>query len=224
MTEEGTSTDARRRGRRPHSVAESSRVRERILAAFTEEFAHTGYHGLTVALVLDRAGISRGTFYRYFRDLDEPMGAMLDRKTGRLIEMVGTPLRDGELPMAKITGAVDGYLEWGRQERAILRSLHAGLHDPSNPVSAARIRIMGVIADLLRETFAGFGLTPPEADTLQVFLNALEFVVYQHYLTHDPDDGDALVRTRETMFKMAVALLTPPSQWSAAAEVLDIKD
>jgi AcrR family transcriptional regulator len=214
----------RRRGRRPHSTAESAQVRERILTAVTEEFAHTGYHGLTVALVLARAGIARGTYYRYFRDLDEPVRELLDRVDAELIDLVSTPLIGGASPTDKITGAIDGFLEWGRRQRLLLPSLHAGLHDRSNPVSAARVHIIGVFVDLVRDQYAGFGFAPPGRDAVEVYVNALEYVVHQHYLTRSPEDDEALARTRTSMFKMTIALLTPPSRWPAAAAALGVGD
>jgi AcrR family transcriptional regulator len=45
--------------------------RERLLSATVEVVAELGYAGLTVAQVIDRAGVSRRTFYELFKDCDD---------------------------------------------------------------------------------------------------------------------------------------------------------
>ncbi len=46
------------------------RMRERLVNAARTEFSEQGYFETTVALIVKRAGCSRGTFYKYFPDKD----------------------------------------------------------------------------------------------------------------------------------------------------------
>jgi AcrR family transcriptional regulator len=63
-----TATDVKRagarRGRPPQSEADTAAARARIVKATAEVFAEHGSHGLSVALIIERAGIARPTFYR----------------------------------------------------------------------------------------------------------------------------------------------------------------
>jgi AcrR family transcriptional regulator len=84
---------ATRRGRRPDQLtggrhglsAEEVRAsqRERILRAMTETVGEHGYHGVRVADVVFRAGVSRKTFYELFGGKDDcfcaTYGALVDR-------------------------------------------------------------------------------------------------------------------------------------------------
>ncbi len=52
--------------------------REQILGSALEVFADKGYHASGVADILDRAGISRGTFYLYFDSKRQVFDELLD--------------------------------------------------------------------------------------------------------------------------------------------------
>ena len=49
----------------------AARVRAAVLSATLEEFADTGYGGLSAARIADRAGVHRSTIHRRWKDLDE---------------------------------------------------------------------------------------------------------------------------------------------------------
>ncbi|MFI7587995.1 TetR/AcrR family transcriptional regulator [Spongisporangium articulatum] len=213
-----------RRGRRPNSPEDEQRVRDSIVEALTDAFAEVGYHGLTVALVLERAQVSRGTFYKYFRDLDEPMALMLERVTRSIVDLV-TPALVGPGGFTRRTEeAVDGYLEWGRRHRAVLPSLFADLHDPSSPVATNRDLWLGRLVDLLGLQFEQAGGRRPDPQVLYVLLNTLEFSCYHHHLTHAEDDTEALAATRATMLRVAVALLLPTDRWLPAVERMSLSE
>src|SRR4051812_36301531 len=60
--------------RGPHQLSRdevSRSQRERLLAAMTEAVAEKGYAKTVVADVVSRSGVSRATFYRMFRDVDD---------------------------------------------------------------------------------------------------------------------------------------------------------
>src|SRR5262245_30066555 len=70
------STVPPRKGRRPHQLPAGrhgltrsyvlSNQRDRIVGSVIEEVSETGYAGLTVRGVVERAGVSRRTFYEHF--------------------------------------------------------------------------------------------------------------------------------------------------------------
>ncbi len=211
------STTTRRRGRPALTSEESAEVRDGILQAFSEVFGELGYHKLTVAPVLERAHISRGTYYRYFHDLEEPMDLLLTRWTQQLADLLVPAITGPDSPPRKMAAAVDGYLEWGRRARPLLPSFYAGLHDATSPVARNRGTWIGVFVNLLRAQFPNEASRPDET-AIHILVNSLEFSCYHHYLTHDPDDAAALAATREAMLKLTITLLLPPPAWTRALE------
>jgi hypothetical protein len=112
-----------------------------------------------------------------------------------------------------MVAAIDGYLEWGRRSRALLPSFYAGLHDSTSPVARNRSTWVGVFIDLLRGQFPDADARPDET-AIHILINSLEFSCYHHYLTHDPDDDNALAATRGAMLKLTITLLMPPQAWT----------
>jgi TetR/AcrR family fatty acid metabolism transcriptional regulator len=67
-------------------TARSAQTRERIIAAATEVFARSGFHGAKVADIAERAGIAYGLVYHYFHNKDDILAAIF---TERWAEYVG---------------------------------------------------------------------------------------------------------------------------------------
>ena len=71
--------------RRPRSKR-SAETRDRILAAATEVFARSGFHGARVADIAEQAGIAYGLVYHYFRNKDDILAAIFAERWGQYIE------------------------------------------------------------------------------------------------------------------------------------------
>jgi AcrR family transcriptional regulator len=67
----------------PRSFVENNQ-RQRILRAVVEVASGTGYGGLTVRDVIERAGVSRRTFYEHFENKDQAFLAAYDLVVSRL--------------------------------------------------------------------------------------------------------------------------------------------
>lgn len=90
------------RGRHKLSRADvAGRQRSRILHALTEVLTERGYVNTPVAAVLERAGVSRETFYQQFASKEDCFGAALEQAVGGLADAMtdavsagrGTPLQ-----------------------------------------------------------------------------------------------------------------------------------
>ena len=82
---------------RPPKSSRSAHTRERILAAATEVFARSGFHGARVADIADQAGIAYGLVYHYFRNKDDILGAIFSERWQQYIDY----LREvGRMPLA----------------------------------------------------------------------------------------------------------------------------
>ncbi len=81
-------------GRTPSEVAHSQR--ERLIAAMTEAIAERGYTATSVADVIERAGVSRKTFYAHFQDRRDCLIAAYESAAKSMIDGVGAAAQGEE--------------------------------------------------------------------------------------------------------------------------------
>jgi TetR/AcrR family fatty acid metabolism transcriptional regulator len=83
-------------GTRRTQSKRSARTRERILAAATEVFARSGFHGARVADIAEHAGIAYGLVYHYFHNKDDILAAIFAERWAQYVsylnEVRRTPL------------------------------------------------------------------------------------------------------------------------------------
>src|SRR5215204_1075462 len=70
--------------------------RERLLAAMLRTVSEIGYHDVRVQNVLDRAGISRPTFYEHFANKEDCFLAAFDAAAKRLRESIAAASEGGD--------------------------------------------------------------------------------------------------------------------------------
>jgi len=68
--------------------ARGERTRATLLRAGAEVLPARGYHEARVDDIVEAAGVSHGTFYRYFDSKDDFFRALAEDASGRLIELV----------------------------------------------------------------------------------------------------------------------------------------
>jgi TetR/AcrR family transcriptional regulator len=207
----------RRPGRPPQSDEEQARARANIVRATALVFAEYGYHGISVARILEHAGIARPTFYRYFRNSDEPLRLALDEIGRELRDRVVNDVMAAEGDIPKVTAAIDAYLWWSGEHRAMLRSLYAGIHDPASPVAIRRPSTLQAMIDLLFQEFEAAGRPEPRRWMLDVYVNAVEFTCYQLYLETEATPRD-VAQARAIMLRMAIATLGSHLDWEGFLE------
>ncbi|HSX62568.1 MAG TPA: helix-turn-helix domain-containing protein [Tahibacter sp.] len=99
--------------------ARALRSREALLDAFAGLLHQRGYERLTIQNVLDRAGVSRATFYEHFRNKDD----LLANSVGRLR---GWLQRESQIAAASAPGMQLGFtLPFFRHVRQAATRVHA---------------------------------------------------------------------------------------------------
>jgi AcrR family transcriptional regulator len=142
--------------------------RARLLAAMTEVAAERGAASVTVTDVVERAGVSRRTFYELFEDREACFLAALDDAIARVSGVV----LDAYEPQAKwaerIRGALAALLvfldtEPGVGRLLVVESLGAG---PAAMERRSRVlaHAVAVVDEGRREARAGAGVTPLTAE------------------------------------------------------------
>src|ERR1700679_2888168 len=90
------------------SVVEIQRAR--ILAAAVDTAIDVGYGAMTVAAVLDRARISRKTFYEIFANCDECFGAVVEEIFARAYSVANAACADADSWLAATRLALGSLL------------------------------------------------------------------------------------------------------------------
>ena len=204
-----------KRGRPPQTREEADRVRARIVAAAREIFAENGSRDTSVALIIDRAGIARPTFYRYFANAHEPLHQLLTESDDALVAGVLNATETAGEGFDLGLRVIDAYLEWAQDRGATLRPMFAELHDPASPVSAHRERALELLRTVVVDRIESLGRPKPTPLDLDVLLHACEYVVFRIAENGQPD-ADTLQAARLTMVRIALATLGTPDDLNAA--------
>jgi TetR/AcrR family transcriptional regulator, ethionamide resistance regulator len=120
----GVRTGSVRRRRRPEEA-------EREILDAAEELLRGGrFSALTVDELMSRTGLSRASFYVYFRDRHHLIMRLTDRIGGELFEMSGRWLRGSGDPIEDARAAVEGVTAVYAEHGPVLRAIaEAASHD-----------------------------------------------------------------------------------------------
>ncbi|WP_280215149.1 TetR/AcrR family transcriptional regulator [Nocardia cyriacigeorgica] len=211
-----------RRGRPPQTKQQAEQVRSRIVLATAEVFSRTGTRGLSVAQIIEQAGIARPTFYRYFANATEPLLLVLDASNEGLVEGIRNALTVTAEGVELGIRLIDAFLDWARGHGPMLRPLFAELHDPASPVSGYRERALDEIRATVREKFSELGRPIPSPLDLDAALHVCEYVVYRISASAEPGsepDPETVAAARVTMIRVVLATLGNTDDLNYAMEL-----
>ncbi|WP_280472289.1 TetR/AcrR family transcriptional regulator [Nocardia cyriacigeorgica] len=212
-----------RRGRPPQTKQQAEQVRSRIVLATAEVFSRTGTRGLSVAQIIEQAGIARPTFYRYFANATEPLLLVLDASNEGLVEGIRNALTVTAEGVELGIRLIDAFLDWARGHGPMLRPLFAELHDPASPVSGYRERALDEIRATVREKFSELGRPIPSPLDLDAALHVCEYVVYRiSGASAEPGsepDPETVAAARVTMIRVVLATLGNTDDLNYAMEL-----
>ena len=118
-----TTQDKLPRGRHNLSRTDVSNVqRARMLRAMADVVAERGYVDTPVAAVIERAGVSRETFYQQFASKQDCFVAALEETIGRLAASLAGGLEHAEgTPLERYDALLRSYLDTVRAQPATAR-------------------------------------------------------------------------------------------------------
>ena len=199
--------------RKPRSdkKAMAAETRSAILRAAQALFAAKGFFETTVADVVKAAGVSRGTFYLYFKDRGDVFATLLSQAVDEMFLLSAS--RQTGSRQERIESANRAYLETFRRHRAFMRSaLQVATFDPrvAEALSALRGKFIARIrAHLERAVARGECHDIDPAITSFLLVIMVEFTAYS-WLSFgwQPDQGefevDAIVREASALWARAV--------------------
>lgn len=204
----------RARGRPVKTEEDRAEIRNRILAATAAAYGETGYHGLSVQAVLEKADLSRPTFYKYFSNVDEPLQAVIALAHHGLVERFRKQIPAEAAIEEKMIRAVDLYLEWGKSLGPLLRPFYIELHDPLSPVSKLRPQVLQRISELCVKTLESSGLRLQNSLMIELMVTGIEFLGYRYHL--DRSSGKITrAMINDAILRLTACAVAQPKELSA---------
>lgn len=202
-------TPPRPRGRPIKSEADQAEIRNRILDATAAVYGETGYHALSVKAILEKAGLSRPTFYRHFSNVDEPLRLVISAAHHGLVDRLVSRIPADAGINEKMTRAVELYLEWAKAMGPLLRPFYVELHDPHSPVSELRPQVLARIVDLYMKTLESSGAKVQSRLLVELMVTGIEFLGYRYYLERGKG-RITLAMIKDAMIRLMACTLADP--------------
>jgi AcrR family transcriptional regulator len=143
-----------RRGKYDRSQSAAERKtdqRTKLLDVATQVFATKGYQDATVEAIIERAGMSRRTFYEHFSDLRDVLAQVYDRAAMISLTMVASSARAHADPFEALHAGVAAYLTAVASYPDVARVLFAEYRQGGSDFEKRYQRDSARYAELLRE-------------------------------------------------------------------------
>jgi AcrR family transcriptional regulator len=194
--------------------------KEAILEVASEEFLEQGYEGASFNRIIERAGVSKGAMYYYFKDKADLYCTAIERISDQITSYLG--LRDFEHLTQdsfwpELWRMQEKKLDFVLRHRWMLKLWGVGMRllraDPDGPLGAlyqSKVPLMTALFERGREVGAVRDDMPVE---LQLETLMAMGMVMGEWLTREDDLDEATLRERSRVFmSMMQQALTPPVQ------------
>lgn len=215
-------TESPRRGR-PPVLLDGRTVPERLVEAARDLFAEKGYESTSVQDVVERAGVTKGAMYHYYRSkeelLAETYARVLDRQLARLQAIVAG---DDPVPQRLARAAADVVVSTVEElpgSTILLGSLHQLGERHRREVYAQRRRYRALLLGLVQEG-AEAGVLRDDVDldvAVDYFLGAVHHLV----VWWRPERGPSPDEVGETFARLLLDSLRPGPAPLVTNDVLD---
>jgi len=136
------------------------RTRRLLREALLELVAEKGYDRVTVQDVIDRADLSRATFYAHFRDKDDLLVSGLDDLEEGLRDSMAAFVEEGQGASERALGSVQALLEHVAAHRWLYRGSVGGRAE-TLVTRQLRRRLTALARQHYQEMVDSHGWTPP---------------------------------------------------------------
>ena len=161
-------------GRPASSDPKGDQLRELILAAASQDYATNGYHGSSVANILAISGVSRPTFYRYFKNRREVLDIVIGRVNDMLRDTVARKVENPENLESAIDAAIEAYFEWAKICAPLVGPIYREINDPASPAHGHRSRIVAELTELFEATLTSLGHPGNDPLLYEALLHVIE--------------------------------------------------
>lgn len=170
--------------------------RERLIMAMLAAAAELGYLGTNVQDVIDRAGVSRPTFYEHFSNKEDCFLAAFDTNAERLRKMVdASASKGGDVWRERMRYALEALLRFASREPNTARTMIVEARAASATAVRRRVELLDHFAKCLqaqaRELIPG---SRSQADlTAAGIVGGVESLLYSRLCKHEYDELASLL-------------------------------
>ena len=142
-----------------------AKSRQAIMASALELFTHHGYHGTSVSMIAEQAGVSTGLMYNYFKSKQELLEAIIHEGI-ELIESTLAALDTIDDPNLQIERIVHEAFNMVDEDMHFWTLYFSVLMQPDLPKSAREIfsNFIQRIFSVLEDVFRRLGYPNPKAE------------------------------------------------------------
>jgi AcrR family transcriptional regulator len=168
--------------------------RERILSAVAKAGAALGYGEMSVDAIIERAGVSRRTFYDHFKNKEDAFLAAYDAAIHQQVRHVRLAYLKHSTVRERLRAGIGAFLEFLANEpefarMCIVEALAAGPHALARRNAAMRM-FAEIIEENIDELIPG---CPVAALAAELIVGGIHEVVYIRILTGRTDELPGLV-------------------------------
>lgn len=207
---------AGRRGRRRRDLDDpastSSTLRMRVLDGAGEAFGALGFAETRVEDILKASGVSRPSFYKFFRNKEDAFNALAESTTFSLVQMVRGAVTQATGPVEKLERGVDTYLRWRVSTGAFGRVLEAEARNPSTFASRQREAVLQSIMALFESEVTTGKQIGLDSLTYMGLVAALEAIGNSLIVQANASEED-IERRKNIMMRILLGALSPRNPW-----------
>lgn len=182
-------------------------MKTRIVEASVPVFSARGRQA-TVQDILEAAQVSRRTFYRYFKNLEELLVALYDVACGVLLDAIRAAIAEAESPLEKATNGIDAFLAFHTSQKSLVLLLAGEARRAGSPLAPRRKAVQAELVALFEQAMAELQERRLDPLIFHSVLWALESLSL-HVLSETPAGEEDLARARQVMFAMVARVLGP---------------
>jgi AcrR family transcriptional regulator len=170
--------------------------RERLIVAILSAVAELGYLETNVQDVIDRAGVSRPTFYEHFANKEDCFLAAFDTSAERLRTKVEAAVRKGgEVWRDRVRFGLEALLEFAAREPETARTMVVEARAASAAAVRRRVELLDDFAQCLdREAHELLPAASPQTPvTATGIIGGIESLLYSRLCKHEYDQLESLL-------------------------------
>jgi AcrR family transcriptional regulator len=170
--------------------------RERLIVAMLNAVAELGYLGTNVQDVIDRAGVSRPTFYEHFANKDDCFLAAFDTSADRLRKKIDAAVRKGgDIWRDRVRYGLEALLRFATHEPATARTMVVEARAASAAAVRRRVELLDEFGRCLDEQARELLPTPPSQSPLTAsgIVGGVESLLYSRLCKHEYDRLESLL-------------------------------
>jgi AcrR family transcriptional regulator len=158
----------------------AAQTRARLLNGCAIAVGARGVRSTTVEHVVRAAGMSRRTFYLYFRDKEAVLLGLYEQVVSDLVDRMHSAVREALGPVPGLLAAIKAYLDIQQEGGRLIAELQAEAANPASALWPVRVRTVDALVQLTDSevrSVTGIALHP---DVYAMLFHGLEALVIQH--------------------------------------------